>query len=151
MSSHRQHEIAGRIIAAAIEKFETPMTDLVREIALENEHGIAARHLYILGDDETFCGQGVSHRNALAGYNFTCDACAKLEKRIRQARSAEGHRRVAARRQEAPKPRCALRVQIEEYLATLDDTMSCFDNHSEQSLAQDELRAFYKHVKGEGL
>lgn len=151
MASHRQHEIAGRIIATAIEKFETPMTDLVREIALDNEHGIAARHFYILGDDETFCGQGVSRRYAQAGYNFTCDTCTKLAKRIRQARSAEGHRRLAARRQEAPKPPCALRVQIEQYLATLDDNLPSYGNHSERSIAEAELRTFYNHVKGEDL
>lgn len=147
MGTHDQHLNAGRIVNLALEQFETPMLRLIRQHLVRDYLG-TVRHYRLRDDQVTFCNMNVITMGAVdasGGMNRCCTQCEKVEKRIRQARSAEGRRRHAARRQEAQKPPCALRVQIEQYLDTLDGS------RSELSPAEEELSAFYKHVKGEYL
>jgi phage-related protein len=83
----------GRILATAVERFETPTSTLVIETVDEN----GVRHLRLRDEAGTFCERVIHYPQP--GYSSTCVACNKLMKRIRQARSAEGQRRALQRPQ----------------------------------------------------
>lgn len=158
MNSHVGVIHAGRIIGEAVAKFETPMSALVEEHILLDHFDDNIRHYHLAEDNRTFCNMVVVEADGRKGYKYTCHRCDVVMKRIRQARSDEGARRALERRRaESPDERLArnhgdeLRTQIEQYLDTLNDHLPSHGNHSELSLAKEELGAFYKYVKGEDL
>lgn len=92
MADHATHLRAGRIIREAVEQFETPTSSLI----FEQIDGFGVRHYRMKNERQTLCDLTI-HRGD-PGYSSTCNACSRLLKRIRQARSAEGQRRAELRR-----------------------------------------------------
>jgi len=102
----------GRIIATAVQRFETPTSSLVVE-TVDNR---SVRHYRLRDERDTFCN--ITILKGEPGYGSTCVTCNRLMRRIRQARSAEGQRRAAIKRSNEAKPSRIEQLR-EELLAEL--------------------------------